>query len=183
MRAILLDDIDQSVPFGVWRGIDALPDLLGQLMGLAIDVLTTQPRSLDDESRALTILYEVLFYNQLGSERTHKGWPLEKSSYAIFSFNMDNNTDDDLYMISLLRSSLFSKRCLCSLPADGKATLALCPDNARAGDKVAIVLGCQYPVVLRPEKGHYQVVGEALVHGYMDGDVVSKLPEVDITLV
>jgi Heterokaryon incompatibility protein (HET) len=183
-RAIILGDIDRIVPFGEWRSIDGVQSLLRSLVDFAIDVLASQPSGPSNPvARAIPILYEVLFYNQLGIERTHKGWALEKFPHAIYSFDMEHNTNDDLYMISMLRATLSPGRCLFSLPLDGKTTMGLCADHARAGDKIAIVLGCRYPVVIHPTNGHYQVVGEALVHGYMGGDVVGKLPEVDITLV
>jgi hypothetical protein len=183
-RAIILGDIDRIVFFREWRSIAAVQSLLGSLIDFAIDVFANQPSDPSNTiARAISILYEVLFYNQLGIERTHKGWPLEKFPNAIYSFDMEHNTNDDLYMISMLRNALRPERCLISLPLDGKTTMGLCADHARAGDKIAIVLGCRYPVVIHPANGHYQIVGEALVHGYMGGDVVGKLPEVDITLV
>ena len=41
------------------------------------------------------------------------------------------------------------------------------------GDVVAINLGFDLPIVLRPTgKAHYQVVGEGYVHGIMDGELM-----------
>lgn len=148
------------------------------------DVLANQPSGPSNPmAHAVPTLYEILFYKQLGIERTHKGWPREKFPEAIFTFDMEHNTDNDLYMISMLRDTLRMGRCLFSLPLDGKNTMGLCADHARADDKIAIVFGCKYPVVLHPVNGHYQVFGEALVHDYMGVDVVGKLQEVDIKLV
>lgn len=58
------------------------------------------------------------------------------------------------------------------------------PDNAYdpgpsngllVGDKIAIVFGCSTPVVIRPQGDNYQVVGEAYVQGFMDGEAVDYL--------
>ncbi|KAH8599334.1 heterokaryon incompatibility protein-domain-containing protein [Bisporella sp. PMI_857] len=47
--------------------------------------------------------------------------------------------------------------------ADGN--LGMGPVGIRGGDVVAILLGCHVPVILRPEDGHYIMVGECYLHG------------------
>ena len=44
--------------------------------------------------------------------------------------------------------------------------------HARIGDRVAIILGCSMPVVLRPtqREATYQVIGESIFHRLMDGE-------------
>jgi hypothetical protein len=42
------------------------------------------------------------------------------------------------------------------------------------GDKVVVLFGAELPFILRQDKdGHYQVIGEAYVHGVMDGEVMA----------
>lgn len=78
----------------------------------------------------------------------------------------------------------------CKFPVFGE-----CP-NAQAsfeeGDMVAIVLGCDIPLILRPmslvgPSGELQlrmrVIGEAYVDGIMDGEALGKCPVERITLV
>ncbi len=45
-------------------------------------------------------------------------------------------------------------------------------DNVRTGDVIAMLLGGEVPVVLRPldESGHYTFVAECYIHGFMDGE-------------
>ena len=56
----------------------------------------------------------------------------------------------------------------------------LAPTNAQAGDYICILFGCSVPVILRKcppgteGKIFYTFVGEAYVHGMMDGEAVSK---------
>lgn len=39
------------------------------------------------------------------------------------------------------------------------------------GDKLVVIPGCSTPLVLRHHDGHFQVVGEAYVHGFMHGEI------------
>lgn len=55
------------------------------------------------------------------------------------------------------------------------------PDNAyddnlknqtRLGDLIAIIYGCSTPLVIRPCEDKFQIVGEAYVEGFMDGEAI-----------
>ncbi|KAK6331355.1 hypothetical protein TWF730_004436 [Orbilia blumenaviensis] len=69
----------------------------------------------------------------------------------------------------------------------------LCPGSTKAGDFLCIIYGCSVPVILRPiddfsnkgprrlykgkdigcsQSSRYSVVGEAYVHGKMDGEAI-----------
>lgn len=51
--------------------------------------------------------------------------------------------------------------------------LGVGPMTTLQGDVIAIMFGMNIPLVLRPVGGdHYQIVGEAYVHGIMDGEVM-----------
>jgi hypothetical protein len=42
------------------------------------------------------------------------------------------------------------------------------------GDRVVVLFGAELPLVLRQDdEGYYQVIGEAYVHGAMDGEVMT----------
>ena len=61
-----------------------------------------------------------------------------------------------------------------STTADGH--VGLMPKRAQKGDAIAILLGCSVPVVLRRiddgrEAEEYQFIGEAYVHGFMNGEI------------
>lgn len=63
----------------------------------------------------------------------------------------------------------------------------LAPEEAKIGDEVCILFGCTVPVILRKTKGltnsdTYNLVGEAYVHGKMDGEAVQdKVVVKDLT--
>ena len=50
--------------------------------------------------------------------------------------------------------------------------LCLAPDEVKFGDTVAILLGCNYPVLLRPFEDGYKYVGECYVDVIMNGEAV-----------
>lgn len=47
--------------------------------------------------------------------------------------------------------------------------LGVAPSNVRVGDLVCVMLGGKVPFGRREMEGHYQLVEEAYLHGYIDG--------------
>lgn len=75
----------------------------------------------------------------------------ENSYFRLLAMTMRNRT--------LLRTS--------------SGRLGLAPAGARLGDVVCVLLGCRFPVVLRPAADHtYQVVGTSYIHGLMNGETI-----------
>lgn len=66
-----------------------------------------------------------------------------------------------------------------------KGYIALVPLVAKAGDVVAVFFGVTVPYVLRQEQVGYILVGDAYVHGAMNGEATrrSDLRPVDLVLV
>ena len=56
-----------------------------------------------------------------------------------------------------------------ALSVTEKGHLALVPDTVKAGDIVAIV-GCSFPIILRPKGQGYEYIGECYLHGFMNGE-------------
>lgn len=50
--------------------------------------------------------------------------------------------------------------------------LGLAPDEVEVGDTVAILLGCNYPVLLRPFEDGFKYVGECYIDGMMEGEAI-----------
>ena len=46
-------------------------------------------------------------------------------------------------------------------------------NQVQPGDKIAILFGCSTPIVVRPQGGYFQVLGEAYIHGLMDGEAIA----------
>jgi hypothetical protein len=68
--------------------------------------------------------------------------------------------------------SMSYKRCFFRT---SKGYMCLGPNAMEAGDVVCILFGCKVPYVLRPVDGHYLLVGDAYVHGIMDGEAMEQL--------
>lgn len=56
----------------------------------------------------------------------------------------------------------------------GGGAFGLASRNAEAGDVICLLLACSFPVIPRQDTGTgtYQVVGEAFIHGVMDGELM-----------
>jgi hypothetical protein len=50
--------------------------------------------------------------------------------------------------------------------------IGLAPSGVERGDKVCVLLGCHVPLVLRPVGGQFKVLGDAYLHGIMQGEAV-----------
>jgi hypothetical protein len=63
------------------------------------------------------------------------------------------------------------------LTQDGR--LGLAPKSAKPDDIVTVLLGCESAIILRPCPGdQFQVVGEGICHGFMDGEaLLGPLPD------
>jgi hypothetical protein len=65
--------------------------------------------------------------------------------------------------------------------------MGLAPEEVLKDDVIAILYGCNFPVVLRPCGDCYYVIGECYVDGVMNGELIQakdrgKYQEVEITL-
>lgn len=52
--------------------------------------------------------------------------------------------------------------------------MGLVPEETRKYDLVVIFLGCSIPVVLRPVRNCYKLIGEAYIHGIMEGEAMRE---------
>ncbi|KAF7505917.1 hypothetical protein GJ744_012452 [Endocarpon pusillum] len=84
---------------------------------------------------------------------------------------------DDLFLGDWL-SACAAQSCLdpCiagrSMFLTATSEIGLTSDHARAGDQIWFFSGAKTPFVLRPlENGHYVLIGEAYLKGYMDGQI------------
>ncbi|KAI1869732.1 uncharacterized protein JN550_005713 [Neoarthrinium moseri] len=57
--------------------------------------------------------------------------------------------------------------------ATDEGYIGVCSVDLQPGDQVFVVLGCEVPVIARPDTaGRYQMIGECFVHGLMDGEAL-----------
>ncbi|KAH8791065.1 hypothetical protein BGZ57DRAFT_875146 [Hyaloscypha finlandica] len=55
-----------------------------------------------------------------------------------------------------------------------KGYMGLGPDSLLPGDIAVVLFGGNVPYILRPQNGHYLFVGEAYIHGIMNGEVIRQ---------
>jgi hypothetical protein len=58
----------------------------------------------------------------------------------------------------------------------------MCPNEAKEGDLLYVLLRCRYPIVLRPLHNHYVLIREGLVPQYMKGKSVEEMREGSLDL-
>jgi hypothetical protein len=74
-------------------------------------------------------------------------------------------------MVSAAALRMHAKRIVIS---DGKLA-GFAPRLAEAGDKIAVLLGCDFPVVLRDVDGKCELIGEVYVDSIMNGEAMDDL--------
>ena len=52
--------------------------------------------------------------------------------------------------------------------------------SALPGDRIAIIFGCDMPVVLRPKAGEYEVISSCFLDGLMNGEVAEEVRNGDL---
>jgi len=122
---------------------------------------STLQKGHDLESNTLTqpslrVLYETLFYRHLGAAQTDQGWPYYQFLEALFSLDLGSLDLKDLHLelISMLKKAVTPEFAVFPLPVEpnGKETIGFCSNLAKVGDVIAIVMGCRFPLVLRPRE-------------------------------
>jgi hypothetical protein len=105
-------------------------------------------------------------------------WLMSKEGYSeVKTTDTDGRagiTDDEERERGLFHDDLVNSKdyrfCLTE-----KGFMALIPDTAEEGDILCVLYGSNYPHTLRPvpdKENTHQVIGNAYVHGFMDGEVL-----------
>jgi hypothetical protein len=78
----------------------------------------------------------------------------------------------------VMKRCIFSSKSLLNTP---EIVYGLAPENTKLDDLVCILFGCSVPVILREitggggdDQGKYELIGEAYVHGKMQGEAVKE---------
>lgn len=118
----------------------------------------------------------ALSKNQLIRYHTGEGESLrEVETLGLDLAQVETNEDEKVQMASMLSASLMMNRRRLFIGSSNVAGLA--PWDAEPGDKLCILLGCRFPVVLRRQGDHHVLIGEAYVDGMMDGQAMQALKD------
>ncbi|KAI1402484.1 heterokaryon incompatibility protein-domain-containing protein [Hypoxylon fuscum] len=77
-------------------------------------------------------------------------------------------TYKDRHNMNLCVISLLGRR----LMTTETGYMGMVPETVKLGDIIAVLHGCNFPVMLRPHRNGYHLIGECYVHGLMDGEAV-----------
>lgn len=120
-------------------------------------------------------------FSRLGRSRARATGPdlLEGFKLLKAGFTSNEARDDPsplLNSYTVCMGDMFKRRPF--LSAQGYVGLA--PSHAEVGDVIAIIYGAIVPFVLRElANGQFELVGEAYVHGIMDGEFVEDNPSTE----
>ncbi|CAL8580905.1 hypothetical protein XPA_006621 [Xanthoria parietina] len=88
----------------------------------------------------------------------------ELLTQAIASAKLGNNVAREFKDCFFVNECLFATR---------EGYLGVCAKGLREGDEIAVILGCDFPMVLRPRgSNQHEVVGPCFVHGLMLGEAL-----------
>jgi hypothetical protein len=73
--------------------------------------------------------------------------------------------------------SVMASARACSFFVTENGYMGLTPGTVRPGDKVAVLLSCDWPVVIRPGGDHHLIVAAAFVYGMMNGEMMDTEKE------
>jgi hypothetical protein len=202
-RAILLGSIESFIPCEYQGPITSAEGQLKVWLQFAISSLQKGQQNSEFSAsysvepaeatfRAARALYEALFYTVFGSEDTLSRWPFEEFLAFCLAIRVIANDNQKLSRnkIVMLQQGDQKGRNLISLSiphlvsdVNTQTTVGICLAHMRIGDIVTILYGCNSPILLRPRGDHFELICDIYVHGFMHGEVMGKLPEINVSLV
>jgi hypothetical protein len=57
----------------------------------------------------------------------------------------------------------------------GAGYVGLGGNACKAGDVICVICGCSTPIILRGKENAFQLVGEAYIHGIMNGEALKGI--------
>jgi len=203
-RAILLGTISRRSPFyGMPTPIEELAEDFQHWVHLAVSSnIAKYGVPIFQQTDIVRAFYETVFRPSGGISQFLTAVPFEhflKYSLQVFgsiefkptpSAPVPGLVDPDALVAitkDLVKNFLLAGRCVFSttvfnMGPGGDVVFGLCHPEAEVGDVVAIVLGCSEPVILHPRNDCYEVAGQAYVPGFMHGEAILKLADVEISL-
>lgn len=107
------------------------------------------------------------------------------SDKSVMTTNLDLDTqkvpESDIMakFLARVKSVVYNRLFFVGLSKDQENFFGLAPARSEKGDLICVLAGCTVPVILRKKPGpdgscHFELIGEAYVHGYMDGEALSR---------
>jgi hypothetical protein len=93
------------------------------------------------------------------------GYPVDRPDENYYREDLTSSHAGNMSLSAL---ALVGRR----LATTSKGYLGLVPEEASDGDKVAVLHGCNFPVLLRPAGDAFQYIGECYIDVLMDGEAI-----------
>lgn len=140
---------------------------VGDREGIAINDNNYRRATLVSAERYMSAVNVITEWNQALAQASEN--PM-MATMAMASIMFQNMGKFDLYLGLLLMTAIGWKPFITS-----QGYVGLGPDDMEVGDVVSIFYGAPVPFVLRPvDDGKFKLMGEAYVHGIMDGEFMKE---------
>jgi hypothetical protein len=139
------------------------------------------------------------FWRTLICNRAEGGYQIEDSWYrsmfdvargavAVPQDNLANSADSDednlqryvAPLVASLDNRMPGRRFFRS--GDDVGKMGIGPAHIKLEDQICLLMGCDIPIILRSEGDHFLLVGEAYVHGFMQGEADALIQERKVPL-
>ncbi|KAH6879268.1 heterokaryon incompatibility protein-domain-containing protein [Alternaria rosae] len=123
-------------------------------------------------------LSQSSYFERFNNFREHnKDFRIGGQKFQTFFPQSDDHSVDIAFTLRCMRLALLSldHRALITTTS---GYFGMAPVATRSGDVIAILLGCNCPVVLRPcDDGLYRIIGECYIQGLMNGEILNQEQE------
>jgi hypothetical protein len=176
----LEDDKNALVAFQKWQTLSssATKDALILAEAFCINALRENYQAKDIEAwqKKSDFLQWILgtFTRAYKSTRPDLKLDDHLDAFSDYRASWRSRKEDDVLGMILIKGMaemMFARRVFIA----GDNIIGLGPDTIGQGDIAAVLLGCQLPVVLRPEGDQFTYLGEAFVNEYMYGKAIDEL--------
>lgn len=176
VRGVMLDGVSLLCPFRV-HSVEASNSLAFGSLKRAWTVVESQnPLFMRGASRLLAFIQTISTLSQFDNILSGQRLAFERLLLSQLRPQDMNGLDPEKENLVPLFPTIIERvirgRQLMISRVHG--ILGLVPETTTEGDVCCIVARCQVPLILRPAadgSGHYTVVGDAYLHGYMYGEV------------
>jgi len=129
--------------------------------------------------RFVAFCYEILPSEDIDSElvSTHS-WLMRKEGHNGAHFDERERRIESMLWIQHSTNLIWDRRFFLG----SSNIMGLAPNDVQEGDIICVPLGCPQPMIFRKVDGHYTVIGEAYVDGYMRGKAVEMLERGELEL-
>jgi hypothetical protein len=163
---------------------DQMKETIREWLRLALQGSSSaaRERSLDKENDRINTFWRTLICNraeppyQLNEKWYRSMFDVARGAVAVPEEGIQDSMISDeeklqgyvTPLVASLDNRMFGRRFFSS--GDALGMMGMGPTQVELGDHICLLMGCDIPIILRSEGHHFVLVGEAYVHGFMQGE-------------